>query len=77
MGTITISLKDKVEKKFRKTARLVFGKKKGHLSKAITEAIEEWAKRKAKDTEKALELLEKGFEMGRLKFKTRAELHER
>ncbi|WP_181391186.1 hypothetical protein ACKUB1_07285 [Methanospirillum stamsii] len=42
MGTVTISLSDDVEKRFRETITRECGNKKGALSNAITEAIELW-----------------------------------
>jgi len=78
MGTITINVNDKTEIKFRKATELHFGKTKGSLGKAVTEAIEEWADKKNSGTEaKMLELLEKGFKMGKIKYNSREELHER
>lgn len=78
MGTITLNVKDAAEEKFRRTAQLKFGGGKGSLGKAASTALEQWADREAKGNEaKFLELLEKGFEMGKLKYKSREELHER
>jgi len=78
MGTITINVNDEAEQKFRKATQLTYGKAKGVLGKAATEAIEEWSDRKTRGNEtKMLELLESGFKMGKLKYRTRAELHER
>lgn len=78
MGTITINVNDKSEMKFRNAAKIVYGTGKGTLGKAATEAIEDWANRKTTGNEaKMLELLEKGFKMGKIKYKTREELHDR
>lgn len=78
MGTITLTVENKVEKKFRKATKLVFGNGKGSLGKAATIAFEQWTDRKIKGNEsKMLELLGKGFKMGRIKYKSRDELHER
>jgi len=77
MGVITISIDDNVEEKLRKIARARFNTGKGHLSMAITEAINEWTLKDNEDSiAKALELLEKGIKMKKVKF-TREELHER
>lgn len=76
MAVITVSVRDDVEKKFRRAAAAIYGKGKGSLGKAITEALEEWSDKKT-DVERALKLLEQGFEMGRITYKKRAELHER
>ena len=78
MGVITISISDDVEKKLRKLARAKFSVMKGHLSMAITEALEEWAgKRKEDVVAKSLELLEKGIDMGGIISKKRENLHVR
>ncbi|MEK6942095.1 MAG: hypothetical protein AABW85_04535 [archaeon] len=78
MGTITLNVRDKAEEKFRKTAQIKFGMGKGSLGKAASTAFEQWADREMHGSEaKLLELLEEGFEMGKIKYKHRAELHER
>ena len=76
---ITISVDEKTEEEFRKVAGAVYGKKKGYLGKAITEAMDEWEKRKKSTdvTARALAMLEKGFDMGKITYKSRDELHER
>lgn len=77
MGTITVNIKDEVENRFRSVAGVVYGKRKGHLGKAIDEALLCWMKKNEKRADaKALALLEKGFEMGSLRF-NRDELYER
>lgn len=79
MGTITINVEDDVEKRFRVLARKVYPGKKGFLGKAVTSAMEKWIDEinQRKIAESEIELLEKGFKMGKLKFKSRAELYER
>ena len=78
MKTITLNVEEKTEKKFRKAAELVLGKSKGSLGRAANIALEQWAGRQTKGNEaEMLELLEKGFKMGKLKYKSREELHER
>ena len=78
MGTLTVSLEDSKEAKLRKLAALKFGKRKGHLSEALEEAIDVWAEKGSSDAEgKMMALLEKGFKMGKMLYKERAELHER
>ncbi|MBU2100660.1 hypothetical protein KKG83_04690 [Candidatus Micrarchaeota archaeon] len=78
MGTITLNVEDTVEEKFRKVTALRFGKKKGSLGKAASIAFIQWSDRHTKGSEsRMLELLEKGFKMGKLRFKSRDELHER
>ncbi len=77
--TITVNVRADVEEKFRKIARATMGKKKGHLGKALTEAMEEWSKEKEeKDTVAAtLKFLREGIDMRGIKYKHRDELHER
>ena len=78
MGTITIVVKDEVEEKFRERAMQKFGKKKGVLGKAATQALDRWAEsEKDNAVEETLKMLKKGFDMGGLKYKSRDELHER
>lgn len=45
MGTIKVSVPDEKEEKFRKAAMKVFGHKRGSISKAAENALEEWADR--------------------------------
>ena len=59
MGVITISINDRIENILRKIARTRFKKRKGYISMAITEALEEWASKKENDIiSKSLKLLE-------------------
>ena len=44
MGTITISVEDETEKLFRKLASAKYGKRKGALGEAVTEAMQIWLK---------------------------------
>lgn len=77
MGVITISINDRIENILRKIARTRFKKRKGYISMAITEALEEWASKKENDIiSKSLKLLEEGIEMGKLKTK-REDWHAR
>ncbi len=76
MGTITINVKDDVEQMFRGRVYQLYGKKKGTLGKALTEAIFEWSNKKLY-LDRCMELLENGIDMGKLKYKEREELHGR
>ena len=49
MGTIKVSIPDENEEKFRKAAMSVFGHKRGSISKAAEEAMEEWADKNLED----------------------------
>ena len=42
MATITINVKDNVEKEFRETVKAKLGQGKGVLGKAVEEAIRRW-----------------------------------
>ncbi len=78
MGTMTLNVDDTTEEKFRKAVGLAFGSSKGSLGKAATHAFDKWAEKELSGSEaKMLALLEKGFKMGKLKYKEREELHER
>ena len=67
---ITVSVQEDVEERFRKLAGATYGRHKGYLGKAITEAMKEWEnKKKQSDVNaRALEMLRKGFKMGKWKF---------
>lgn len=76
--TITISVEKEVEERFRRLAGATYGKRKGYLGKAVTEAMKEKISRMETSTvAKSVKLLENGIAMGKLKFKSREELHER
>ena len=79
MGTITVNVKDDVEKEFRKLVRSVQGTKKGDLGKAVTEAMQKWVyeKKQEKIAQEALKLLELKFNFGKRLYTDREELHER
>jgi hypothetical protein len=63
MATITISVKDEVEKEFRETVKKKLGQGKGVLGKAVEEAIERWMhEEKQKEIAKrAMEMMNKGL----------------
>lgn len=76
--TITINIKEDLDRKLRRIASVRYGKRKGYIGKAINEAVERWAEREEERADiKALELLKTGFKMGKIKWKSRDELHER
>lgn len=77
--TITVNVEEEVEERFRKIASIAYGKRKGYLGKALTEAMKEWEKKKRTTdvNARALEMLRRGFNMGGLKTKDRSEWHER
>jgi hypothetical protein len=79
MGTITVNIKDEVEKEFRKLVRNVHGTRKGELGKALTEAMQKWVyeKKQEKIAQEALKILELKFNFGKRLYRDRDELHER
>ena len=78
MGVLTISVNDETEEILRRIAIARFNKRKGYLSMAITEAVNEWAaKERNEDISKGLELLKKGIRMGGIVNKKREDWHKR
>ncbi|MDD5472577.1 MAG: hypothetical protein PHU34_00350 [Candidatus Methanoperedens sp.] len=79
MGTITVNVKNDIEKEFRKVVSVIHGTKKGSLGEAITEAMQKWIyeKKQEKIAEEALKMLEHGFKFGKRLYKDRSELYER
>jgi hypothetical protein len=77
MGTITLSVRDDVEEKFRKMVDERSSRKKGSLGRAVTEAMELWIHDKEQEgvSRRALELLEHSFDMGERRFEARGDLH--
>ena len=63
MGTITINVKDEVEKVFRETVKKEIGVGKGKLGNAVEEALEKWVyeKRQKEIAQRAMELMNKGM----------------
>lgn len=79
MGTITVAVEDSVETQFRKAVKDRLGIGKGKIGKAVTEAMKQWvyAVEQQDLRERALKRLEKGYNMGKILYKHRDELHER
>ena len=79
MGTITVNVKDDIEKEFRELVRSVQGTKKGDLGKALTDAMRKWIyeKKQEKIAEEALKLIESKFDFGKRLYRERSELYER
>ena len=48
MGTITVNVKDEVEKEFKAVASIAHGGEKGYLEKVVTEAMQRWIEEKRK-----------------------------
>ncbi len=79
MGTITVNVKNDIEKEFRKIVRSVHGTRKGSLGEAITEAMKQWIyeKKQEKIKGEAIRMMEQGFKFGKRLYKNRSELYER
>ena len=63
MATITISIKDDVNKEFRETVKKTIGEGKGVLGMAMEEAIKKWVhdKKQKKIAKEASEMMHKGL----------------
>ncbi len=79
MGTITVNLADNIEQEFRTVAVETFGKGKGHLGKALAEALQNWVyeRKQEKIAKEALDMMDRGFACGKPTYHQRSELHER
>jgi hypothetical protein len=79
MGTITISVDDDTEKRFREAAKKKLGERKGYLGKATTEALEIWVRKQSQDEIAcdALALLETGQHPGKRRSIERKDLYDR
>ena len=79
MGTITISVDDDVEKKFRTRAKKIYGERKGALGQAVKEAMDLWVAQKDQQeiARSALALMETGHDLGTRNYRTRDDLHDR
>jgi hypothetical protein len=79
MGTITISVDDDTEERFRAAAKKKLGERKGYLGKATTEALESWVKKQTQEeiARDALALLEKGHHIGKHLYTERKDLYDR
>ncbi len=77
--TITVSLDEETEREFREKAGIRYGRRKGYLGEAISDAMKVWMKKAEGDDAdmRALRLLKKGFYLGKILYKSRDELHER
>jgi hypothetical protein len=79
MATITINVADNLDKDFRGVVEKNYGIGKGILGKAVSEALEKWIdETRQKDiAEKMIAVMEKGFDMGKITYKSKDELYER
>jgi hypothetical protein len=79
MGTITITVDDDTEKRFREAAKKKLGERKGYLGKATTEALESWVQKQSQEeiARDALALLETGHRPGKHFYTERKDLYDR
>jgi predicted transcriptional regulator len=79
MGTLTISVDDDIERKFRDRAKKLHGDRKGALGQAVTEAMDLWVAEKDQQeiAQSALLLMKKGRKLGAKNYRTRGDLHDR
>ncbi len=82
--SLRLEIDKELERKFRELAMRRYGFTKGSIKKAAEMAIKRWTetaevgkKEKNDSIAKSLKLLETGIKMGKFKFKSRDELHER
>ncbi|MBI2581037.1 hypothetical protein HYV85_04505 [Candidatus Woesearchaeota archaeon] len=63
MGTMTISISDETEQKFREKVRETLGEGKGKLGRAVEESLRNWFENKEEEVlrQRALERLKKGM----------------
>ncbi|MHB8360600.1 MAG: hypothetical protein ACYDAO_08610 [Thermoplasmataceae archaeon] len=75
--TITVNINEEIEDEFRKKAALKYGKRKGYLGKAMTEAMDQWMRNLDSDIEvQSLLMLKEGIKMKKWNFE-REDLYER
>ncbi len=83
--SLRVEIGKDLERKFRELAMKKYGYSKGAIKKATETALKKWAEEvRAEREEKkedinahALKLLQKGFNLGGIAYRKRAELHER
>lgn len=63
MATITINVKDEVDKEFRETVRKKLGNGKGVLGKAVENAMNKWLEeeKQREIAKRAMEMMNKGL----------------
>ena len=78
MGIMTISIDNEVEEQFRVEAAKNYSGK-GHLGKAVTEALRDWVEVKQQKwiADEELVRLKNGFNMGDKLYTSRDDLHGR
>lgn len=79
MGTMTISISDETEGLFRRRVSKKLGQGKGKLGQAVEEAVKKWSEEEKQIETKnnLLNILKKGYNLGGITYKKRAELYDR
>lgn len=79
METITININKETKDLFKETVKKEYGLRKGHLGRAVNEALLIWIREKKQQeiAERQLALMKKGFNMGKILYKHRDELYGR
>ncbi len=79
MGTITVNLKDNIEQEFRAVAIEAFGQGKGHIGKALAEALQNWIyeRKQERIATTGKEIMRHGSVFGKRLYEHREDLHER
>jgi hypothetical protein len=76
MATMTINVNNETERVFRSKVYRAYGRRKGSLGRAITEAMKEWVMKK-ECLDNCMNFLETGINMGKINYSERDELHDR
>ncbi len=79
MGTITVNLNDSIEQEFRAVASETFGKGKGHLGRALAEALQNWVceHKQERIARTGKDIMRHGNVFGKRLYEHREDLHER
>ena len=79
MGTITLTIGNSTEEKFRKLVKKKLGGKKGALGEATTQALEFWMHHETQEAiaQDALSILDTGHRFGKRHYAGRKDLYDR
>ncbi|MDD5144466.1 hypothetical protein [Methanoregula sp.] len=79
MGTITITIDNSTEERFREIVKKKLGTRKGSLGEATTQALELWIRHEMQEeiAKDALSLMETGHRFGKRMYKERKDLYDR
>ncbi|MCK9630643.1 MAG: hypothetical protein M0R30_03275 [Methanoregula sp.] len=79
MGTITLTIENSTEEKFREIVKKKLGTRKGSLGEATTQALEFWMHHETQEeiARDALALLDTGYNFGKRRYSERKDLYDR